>query len=130
MPETNGPCDDCALCCQHLLVETDAIDVLREPGIDAARPIRNRSPQLSLLDACWVLAGPGMPCTFLTPEKQCAIYPTRPQVCVAFMPGSPQCQTLRNEHGLTPAALQPSIRHILTDIMRAAIAAKVEEPEF
>lgn len=128
MPETIGICGNCGLCCQHLLVEADVIDVLREPRIDAVRPLGKLSPQLSLLDACWVLAGPGTPCAFLTPDKRCAIYPTRPQICVAFVPGSTKCQKLRNEYGLPPVVLPPSIHRILTDIMKAAIAKKMEEP--
>lgn len=126
MPESIGTCDNCGLCCQQLLVEADAVDVMREPRIDLERPIQNLSAQLSVLDACWVLAGPGMPCPFLTREKRCDIYSTRPQACVAFVPGSPKCQEIRAEHGLGPAVLRPSPHRVLTDIMQQAIQAEVE----
>jgi len=116
MPESIGTCDNCGLCCQQLLVEADAVDVMREPRIDLERPIQNLSAQLSVLDAC----------PFLTREKRCDIYSTRPQACVAFVPGSPKCQEIRAEHGLGPAVLRPSPHRVLTDIMQQAIQAEVE----
>jgi len=127
MSENPGICDNCALCCQHLVVEANAIDVLREPRIDAARPLR-KTRELSILDACWILARPGRPCSFLTPRKRCEIYPTRPNGCVAFLPGSPKCQELRKEHGMPPAAERPGIHRILTVIMKEALAAELDDP--
>jgi Fe-S-cluster containining protein len=123
-----NPCENCALCCQHLLVEADAVDVLREPQIQAVRPLKNVSGRLSVHDACWVLAGPGMPCAFLTSKKQCGIYPTRPHTCVAFLAGSRQCQELRKDHGLPPAPVQPAIHGILTDMIQQVIAEEMGEP--
>jgi Fe-S-cluster containining protein len=90
-----------------LIVEADAIDVLREPRIQTESPLRHRARSLSILDACWIVAGPGRPCPFLTPEGRCGIYPTRPHECVAFVAGSAKCQQLREESGLptlTPLA--------------------------
>jgi Fe-S-cluster containining protein len=126
---TIEPCENCGLCCEHLIVEADAVDVLREPQIETARPLGRRAVSLSVLDACWILAGPGMPCSFLMPDKRCAIYPKRPHACVAFVPGIPQCQELRKEHGLPPVVLQPAVHQILTEIMEAAIAEKLEDPD-
>ena len=128
MQETNSTCDNCGLCCEHLLVMPNAIDVLREPRIEIERPLGKVS--LSVLEASWLLAGPGRPCPFLTLQKQCSIYPTRPNVCVTFMPGSLKCQELRIEHGLPLVVLKPSAHAILTDIVREAIEADEEEVQW
>ena len=122
------PCENCGLCCQGLIVEADAVDVLREPRIEKEYPLGKRHVRLPILEAIWVLSTPGGPCAFLTNEKRCSIYPTRPLSCVAFLAGSAKCQELRKDHGLSPVALQPSIHRVLTEIMTAAIAAEVEEP--
>jgi Fe-S-cluster containining protein len=122
------PCEDCGLCCEHLLVEADAVDVLREPKIETARPLGKRAVSLSVLDACWILAGPGMPCVFLTKKKRCDIYPTRPHTCVAFLAGSGKCQELRGEHGLPPAPVQPTIHNILSEIVAEALARENGDP--
>ena len=122
------PCENCGLCCEHLLVEADAVDVLREPRIETARPLGKRAMSLSVLDACWVLAGPGDPCKFLTPQKRCGIYSTRPHTCVAFLAGSSKCQELRREHRLPPAPMQPAIHGILAEIIGEVIAREHGEP--
>jgi hypothetical protein len=121
-------CKDCALCCQHLLVEADAVDVLREPRIQAVRPLKNVSGSLSVHDACWVLAGPGMPCKFLTRQKRCGIYPTRPNTCVAFLAGSNKCQVLRWEHGLLPQKPRPDLRSIMGRFMQEMLSDDMGEP--
>ena len=41
-------CDCCGLCCQQLLIEADALDVLREPQIQAQRPLPRRPVSLSV----------------------------------------------------------------------------------
>jgi Fe-S-cluster containining protein len=120
----SDPCKDCGLCCEHLLVEAYAADVLREPRIEDKYPLGKRHVSLPILEACWVLSAPGKPCAFLTKKKRCSIYPTRPQVCVAFLPGSPKCQDLRRKHGMVPVVLQPSTHRVLTEIIEAAIAAE------
>jgi Fe-S-cluster containining protein len=130
MSQSTGPCDNCGLCCENLLVEATAVDVLREPRIDKARPIRKRGAELPVLEAYWILAGPGDPCPFLTPKKRCDIYPTRPNGCVAFAPASPKCQKLRIEHGLKPVELSRATRGILTEIMQAVIAEETNEPDW
>ena len=120
-------CDCCGLCCQHLIVEAGVVDVMREPRIDAERPIGRRAPGLSILDACWILAGPGMPCPFLTPENRCSIYATRPNTCVAFIAGSPKCLELRQEFGLPRLVPQPIANPMVAEIIEAAIAEKLED---
>jgi Fe-S-cluster containining protein len=114
-------CDHCGLCCRHLLVEASAVDVLREPRIEIERPLGKRAASLSVLDACWVLAGPSMPCPFLTTDNKCRIYPTRPGTCVSFMAGSAKCQELRAEHGVPPLVPLPAAADIVTEIQAAAL---------
>ena len=109
-------CDCCRLCCQQLIVEADAFDVLREPRIEAERPLGRHSASLSLLDACWIVAAPGMPCPFLNSDGRCRIYPSRPQVCVAFAAGSSKCQQLRQAHGLAALAPRPVTDEMLGEI--------------
>jgi Fe-S-cluster containining protein len=118
-------CDHCGLCCRHLIVEADAIDVLREPQIEQKCPLGKRAQGLSILDACWILTQDGS-CPFLRPESRCGIYPTRPDNCVAFVAGSPQCQQIRKEHGHTPLASQPVADDIVAEILHASLAENLE----
>jgi Fe-S-cluster containining protein len=120
-------CDCCGLCCQHLIVEAGVVDVMREPQIDAERPIGRRAPGLSILDACWILAGPGMPCPFLTPENRCSIYATRPNTCVAFIAGSSKCLELRQQFHVPPLVPQSVANPVVAEITQAAIAAERED---
>jgi Fe-S-cluster containining protein len=120
--KTIGPCENCGLCCEHLLVMPNALDVLREPRIEAERPLGKIS--LPILEASWLLAGPGKPCPFLTPKKHCGIYPTRPNVCVSFIAGSAKCLELRDEHAMPPVILESSATKILADIVREALDAE------
>jgi Fe-S-cluster containining protein len=128
IPMNNYPCENCGLCCEHLLVEADAFDVLREPKIETAYPLKYVSGQLSVHDACWILGGPDTPCAFLTRQKRCRIYPTRPHTCVAFLAGSGKCEELRQEHGLPPAPAQRAIHDILTGFIKEVIAEEMGEP--
>jgi Fe-S-cluster containining protein len=93
---------NCGLCCTNLLVEASAFDVLREPRIEAERPLGKRSASLPVLEASWIVSAPGRPCAFLGPRCRCAIYPTRPAACVCFVAGSPRCEELRRGAGLPP----------------------------
>ena len=119
---SNDPCKNCGLCCEHLIVEAGAADVLREPRIEKEYPLGKRHAGLPILEACWVLSAPGKPCAFLTTRKRCSIYPTRPHSCVAFLPGSPKCNQLRGEHAMAPVAPQPRVHRVLTEIVTAALA--------
>lgn len=100
-------CDGCGLCCKHLIIEIDHLDVVREPRLappatrllDGGGSVRYESEwekQYGL--AC----GPAHPCPMLGPDNRCGIYPTRPNCCVAFEAGGDQCQELRAAHGLPP----------------------------
>jgi Fe-S-cluster containining protein len=102
-------CDKCGACCQgSLIVEADAIDVMREPRlievdrhyaqlgtaktIELLRSDVGRAVIISCRDAC----------PFLNGDNLCSIHPTRPNVCVAFEAGDEQCQAARAEEGLPP----------------------------
>ena len=50
-------------------------------------------------EKCLVIAG-GQECKFLRGNNTCAIYPTRPNVCVALQAGDEQCQEARKKEGL------------------------------
>ena len=103
-------CDQCGACCKgHLLVEVYDLDVLREPHL-AAADISERTREMSFETLmaeleqdgrCLVIAG-GEECKFLRKDSTCAIYPTRPNVCVAMQAGDEQCQDARREEGLPP----------------------------
>jgi len=104
-------CDQCGACCKgHLIVEAYDLDVLREQHLAAAY-ITERTRALSY-DAlmadleqdgrCLVIAGGESECKFQRGDNTCAIYPTRPNVCVAMRPGDEQCQEARGAEGLPP----------------------------
>ena len=128
-PADASPCDGCGLCCRHLIVEAYAIDVVREPRIEMECPLPRRNVHLPVLEACWILTGPGGACPFLTKEQRCGIYPTRPNSCVSFMVGGHKCQELRKEHGLPPVVLPASMHAMLAEIMQATIAEETLEFE-
>jgi len=92
---------DCGLCCQELIVECDAIDVLREPRIQEMSPLKKNDHSLPVIDNCWVLAG-AEGCPFLDHKKRCGIYTTRPATCVGFPAGGKKCTQLRNRARLPP----------------------------
>jgi len=104
------PCDQCGACCKgHLIVEAYDLDVLREPHLAAAdigERTRGMTYETLMADLqqdgrCLIIAG-GDECKFLRGDNTCAIYPTRPNVCVALDPGSDQCQEARQAEGLPP----------------------------
>lgn len=101
-------CDCCGACCRgHLIVEADALDLLREPQLAEADPYYRGQPieaVLAMLDEpgrCLVLAA-SRACIFLDGTNRCSIHPTRPNDCVAMQPGDEQCQYARAAAGLTP----------------------------
>jgi len=103
-------CDKCGACCRgHLIVEAYDLDVLREPHLAAAdigEWTREMTYETLMADLeqdgkCLVIAG-GEECKFLRGNNMCAIYPTRPNVCVALQPGSDQCNQARKAERLAP----------------------------
>lgn len=104
-------CDGCGACCQGLLlIEVYELDLLREPRLQTVDPRhagRSRADSLDELsdpDRCLIIAGC---CPFLSPDKRCSIYPTRPNACVAMAAGDEQCQQVRRDVGLPPLAPLP-----------------------
>lgn len=109
-------CDKCGACCRHLLVEVDALDVLREPRLlDAQQGLKRMSLPLLLEDEdrCLIIAGPGQPCQFLGTDNHCQIYPTRPNICVGALAGEESCQQARREAGLPPLEPIEEVAHDL-----------------
>lgn len=112
-------CDKCGACSEHLIVEADEVDVLREPrllqadphyahlSVDAVVARFQEDFGLGILIAC----GPARPCPFLGRDKHCTIYPTRPNDCVAMLAGDEQCQAARQAAGLPP--LLPKDNHTI-----------------
>ena len=96
-------CQRCGACCSgHLIVEADALDCLREPRLLAADTrLAQRGRPLTLEDlladdgkVVLLACGRDHPCKWLCYDDDlavCSIYPTRPNTCVAFEPGSDQC---------------------------------------
>ena len=103
-------CEQCGSCCKgHLIVEAYELDVLREPHL-AAADISERTrgmtydalmAELEQEGRCLVIAAKDE-CKFIRGNNTCAIYATRPNVCVAMEPGSEQCQQARQAEGLPP----------------------------
>jgi len=103
-------CDQCGACCKgHLIVEVYDLDVLREPHL-AAADISERTrgatyetlmEDLQQEGRCLVIAG-GQECKFLRGNNTCAIYPTRPNVCVGLQAADEQCQEARQREDLPP----------------------------
>jgi Fe-S-cluster containining protein len=90
-------CDSCGACCRSKLVDVYEVDILREPQVDQ-RMSPLREPGFDG-EVGYLNCGTGG-CAFLDAESRCAIYPTRPVVCVAFMAGSDECQECRLAAGV------------------------------
>lgn len=96
-------CDHCGACCTTLIIEIGHLDVVREPRLlESATPCR-QDPGESEWDREYVLAtgAPGDGCAFHK-DGRCSVYPTRPNVCVRFEAGSPDCQRARYYAQLPP----------------------------
>ena len=100
-------CEKCGACCKgHLIVEAYHLDILREPHLaaaDVSERTREMTYETLMADleqdgSCLVIAA-GEECKFVRGNNTCAIYPTRPNVCVALEPGSEQCEEAREEGG-------------------------------
>ena len=104
-------CQRCAACCQHTIIEAEFLDALREPRIAAEGILLDGYGTIPPDQSSWCLNRPlGGPCIFLEAarlptgggQSRCTIYPTRPNVCVAFEPGSDACCRARADAGLLP----------------------------
>ena len=103
-------CDQCGACCKgRLLVEAYDLDLLREPHLATAEigdwtremAYRDLMSELEQEGKCLLIAG-GQECKFLRGDNTCAIYPTRPNACVAMQAGDEQCREVREAEGLPP----------------------------
>lgn len=97
-------CAQCGSCCRCWIVEADAADVLREPAIAEQCKLLDGGRKGSLLDAAWSIGvGESHLCPFFDPRANlCATYPTRPQECLVFAPGSDKCTKSRRRFGKPP----------------------------
>ena len=109
-PPMRPSCDQCGACCKgHLIVEAYELDVLREQHLataDIGEWTRDMTYEtliaaLEQEGRCLVIVG-GDECKFLRGDNTCAIYPTRPNVCVGLQAGDEQCQEARIAEGLPP----------------------------
>jgi Fe-S-cluster containining protein len=110
----NYDCRRCGACCRYLIIEADQLDALREPRIAEVcglpQPPSNccevddnddyvaEDPwqgKVAILSPRRAPDGTLAGCTFLGPDNLCTIYPTRPNVCVAFAAGSQKCREAR-----------------------------------
>lgn len=118
-------CDNCGLCCTQLLARAFVGDALREPRISA----ECRRAKVNGVVNDWYMLnldpvdGEMMPCRFHT-GKGCGIYNTRPNACVGFQAGSPDCQALRKGAGLPE--LQPVQREVEEDYVSFDTAPEFE----
>ena len=91
-------CDRCGACCSNLIIEAIWLDCVREPRILERSKLS--LDDLRDEDRCVLLWDREKHhCPFLKNLRDrscaCAIYPTRPNVCVACEPGGPKCQQAR-----------------------------------
>ncbi len=124
-PVDKYECDHCGACCKgHLIVEAYELDVLREPRLataDISGRTRDMAEEVLMAELeqegkCLIIAG-GQQCTFLD-VNNCAIYTTRPNVCVAMKPGVDQCNEARYAEGLPALSKQHAPSRPLTAPMR------------
>lgn len=99
-------CDHCGGCCKGpLIIEADALDVLLEPRLIDADPRHRGKTVLQMVEEIEndmkAVTLPN-PCSFLSGENKCTIFPTRPNCCVALQAGDEQCQEARADAGLPP----------------------------
>jgi Fe-S-cluster containining protein len=96
-------CRRCGLCCRKLIIEINCLDVLREERLMIAKQFSHAHGPCGIDEeetlhegSCRLLAcGPNHPCPMLADNGTCTIYPTRPNVCVGFLPGSAKCRQSR-----------------------------------
>ena len=121
----SNECLRCGACCRSLIVEADLLDALREPRIakvcglpapppDACVVDEDEQPigedpwngRVAILSPRRNQDGQLAGCAFLDTTNRCTIYPTRPNVCVAFAPGSKQCREARGDMETQTASFQ------------------------
>ena len=112
MVEQMARCDRCGACCRHSLLEADVADAIREPALWDKGLVMDGHGKLED-EAEWCISlnhgAPTMACVFLE-GNACPIYPTRPAMCVAHLPGSPRCTDSRKAEGLAPIPLVEALK--------------------
>jgi Fe-S-cluster containining protein len=97
-------CDHCGACCTTLIIEVEHLDVVREPRL--APPVTTPCRLLEgegEWDRQYMLAiGTATGGCPMHVDGRCSIHPTRPNTCVAFEAGSPDCQRARYHAGKPP----------------------------
>jgi Fe-S-cluster containining protein len=80
-------CAKCGHCCRSMILEIMGIDVLREPRwrrwIEKFKDVDYTDWEKHPLDVIFLIR---TPCPFIRPDNTCAIYASRPDMCVAFDP--------------------------------------------
>lgn len=88
-------CSRCGACCRTFPIFASRDDADREPRIVQESVLL----PVHLRDDRWTYKLYPLPfherCCFLAPDGRCDIYPTRPDVCRAFVPGGEQCRQAR-----------------------------------
>jgi Fe-S-cluster containining protein len=79
----NHECKKCGRCCRELKLEIMELDLMREPRLRAiAIPLHEEDRDSeNPFDKAYILPSP---CPFQKNDNTCAIYLTRPNLCVAF----------------------------------------------
>lgn len=95
-------CDGCGACCRTFPVFASREDSRREPrivreGVKLKPWLESEVWDYQLYPLPFLCA-----CPFLDSEQRCTIYPSRPDVCREFEPGSEQCQQARKAEGRDP----------------------------
>ncbi len=98
---TEDPCRGCGDCCRDIAIYADPDDAIAEPKIAAlgqwdATKKKWRLCPVHRQDGTWDLR-----CPFLE-AWGCSIYETRPNICLTFTPGNPECTEARTRHGKGP----------------------------
>lgn len=95
-------CKQCGGCCSQMIVEIEHLDILREPKLLPYAELLDGHGRIKFEDDMekqYLLAcGESKPCAFLKDNK-CKIYPTRPNICVAFESGGEQCKEFQRPDG-------------------------------
>lgn len=85
------------------------LDLIREPRlIPVSKPLLpgpyddEVEVVLGYAGGARLACGAAHPCPMLGADNLCQVYPTRPNCCVAFQPGTDQCQHARERAGLPP----------------------------
>ena len=86
-------CLECQACCKHNHIHADIGDALREPRI-VREADRRSNGWYQLAPRSNARGGYDLACPFLTGHG-CAIYKTRPDLCVLFERGGVDCLTMR-----------------------------------